>query len=96
MGSSFHAALDIRDALRQDKRAMAGAFRDASGQVLTPDEARDFLFDCLVKGWRVLPMTPVPCDGFSYETGCPGHPHPAAAEAPASEGSAASTTEVTT
>lgn len=77
MSKTVHMCLDIRGALRWGKKKMRGMFKDESGRTLTPDEAEEFLFDCLAKGWRVIPLTHVPCEGFSYETGCPGHPHTA-------------------
>jgi hypothetical protein len=42
------------------------------GTAATRTEAIEWLYDELAKGRRVLPMGP-PCEGFSYETGCPGH-----------------------
>lgn len=37
------------------------------------DEGRAYLKQCLAEGKKVLPIGD-PCEGFSYETGCPGHP----------------------
>lgn len=51
----------------------AGAFSDEQGRTLSWDEAQSYLFDCLAKGWKVIPLTSNPCEGFSYQTGCPGH-----------------------
>lgn len=72
--STVHMCLDIRGALRWGKSQLKGMFTDDTGRALSADEAREHLYDCLAKGWRVIPLTPQPCEGFSYETGCPGHP----------------------
>jgi hypothetical protein len=64
--------LDIRGALRWPKRRLRGLVRDTeTGRYASADEAREWLMDRLVEGKRVLPMCE--CEGFSYETGCPGH-----------------------
>lgn len=38
---------------------------------VTWQEALDYLYDCLAKGWRVIPVGD--CDSFDYQTGCKGH-----------------------
>jgi hypothetical protein len=78
-----HACVDIRGALKLSRRQKAAMFRDKSGRRLTADEAHDALCEHLRKGHLVLPLGK-PCDGFSYVTGCPGHP---AATAEANEAS---------
>jgi hypothetical protein len=42
---------------------------------MTATEGKLFLMECLQKGWEVLPLGQ-PCEGFSYQTGCPGHEQP--------------------
>ena len=67
-----HMCLDIRGALRWPARRLGGMFHTTDGKrFATSDEAREFLMDCLSEGKRVLPIGE--CDGFSFETGCPGH-----------------------
>lgn len=74
MKKRIHMCLDIRGALRWGKTRLRGLFTDDTGRPLSAEEAQEHLYDCLAKGWRVLPLTGTPCNGFSYETGCPGHP----------------------
>jgi hypothetical protein len=72
MGTILHCCIDIRGMLKWSKPKLRGAFRDASGRPLTADEVREHLFDCLAEGKKVLPLGEE-CEGFSYQTGCPGH-----------------------
>ena len=77
--------LDVRGALRNwSDRLMRGVFRDDDGRVLSSAEAREFLFDQVALGRKVIPTGPI-CEGFSYDTGCPGHPTPGDATAAAVE-----------
>jgi hypothetical protein len=65
----IHMCQDIRGALKNwKKKDYQTAF-----PTLSVDEAREHLLDCLAKGWKVLPFGS-PCEGFSYQDGCPGHP----------------------
>jgi hypothetical protein len=50
-------------------------FKDDKGGFLDADAAREALLDNLEAGHKYLPVGPA-CDGFSYETGCPGHDVP--------------------
>lgn len=70
----MHVSVDIRGILEwPDQRKLRKMFRNSeTGKSLTQLEARDFLYDCLAKGWRVLPIGEA-CEGFDYQTGCPGH-----------------------
>lgn len=71
---TLHLAADIRGMLRNhhQKGSLNGVFEDIeTGQKLTDDEAREYLYDCLAKGWKVIPMGD--CDNFDYQTGCKGH-----------------------
>jgi hypothetical protein len=45
-------------------------------------ELRQMLTDELAKGHKVLPIGK-PCEGWSWETGCPGHEAPEEPEATA-------------
>lgn len=82
---SFHVCADIRGMLRWDGRKLNGALLRDDGSKMSADEVREVLYDCLAKGWKVLPVGN-PCEGFSYETGCPGHPaHDATKQEPSHE-----------
>lgn len=71
----MHCCADIRGMLRNYSRkgSLKGVFADnETGRKLSDEEAREYLYDCLAKGWRVLPVGE--CDNFDYQTGCKGHP----------------------
>lgn len=68
----LHLSLDIRGALRWSNRELSEMFRREDGSYLDAAEAWSYLADELAKGRRVLPLSE-DCDGFDYETGCPGH-----------------------
>lgn len=69
-----HACLDVRGALLNwNDRTMRGVFKDDNGRVLSSREAKNVLLDEVAKGHHVIPIGGG-CDGFDYETGCPGHP----------------------
>lgn len=70
----IHMCADIRGMLKNCTRkgSLKRVFMDDTGQWLTDEEARDYLYDCLAKGWRVIPVGD--CDNFDYQTGCKGHP----------------------
>ena len=67
-----HVCLDIRGALSWTKKRLARLMRHESGRWATADEAREALLDEVAKGRKVLPIGE-PCEGFDYQTGCPGH-----------------------
>lgn len=73
MSEVLHVCVDIRGLLKntQFPAGYRNLLIDNDGETLNPEAARDYLMDCLAKGWKVLPMGE--CPGFSYETGCPGH-----------------------
>lgn len=71
--TSMHLCVDIRGMLRWPARKLSRALQHADGRRMSAEEVRETLYDCLAKGWKVLPLGD-PCEGFSYETGCPGHP----------------------
>ncbi|WP_428383722.1 hypothetical protein [Nevskia ramosa] len=70
-----------------------GIFQHDNGSLLTPQEAREELFDRIAKGQHVMPLSPEcggpcmhadkGCVGFNYGEGggCPGYTIPEAAEA---------------
>ena len=71
MSTRIHLCIDIRGLLLRSDRELRGWIKNDEGKVLTAREARLALMDELAKGRKVLPTGP--CEGFSYETGCPGH-----------------------
>lgn len=75
MPKTTHLCMNIRGFMRN--HSFPRGYRDVftnteTGKPLTPHEAREYLFDCLAKGWRVIPLDSS-CEGFDYQTGCPGH-----------------------
>lgn len=71
-----HMCIDVRGALRNYKASLwRGVVSRENGTRMTANEAREWLMDQLAMGRKVIPFGK-PCDGFSYETGCPGHEGP--------------------
>ncbi len=76
MAKAIHVSLDIRGALMNyTARDYKGMFRHDDGSPMTWREAKLTLLDELAKGRRYLPFGV--CEGFDYQTGCPGHELPA-------------------
>ncbi len=73
MSTITHMCVNIRGFMRNAKfpRGYRNVIVNDEGKMLSPEDAREYLFDCLAKGWKVLPLGE--CEGFSHETGCPGH-----------------------
>lgn len=71
MSRVLHLSLDVRGAIE----ARACYPRLVPGRRVT--DRRSWLLDRLAEGKRVLSVNEllggVACDGFSHETGCPGH-----------------------
>lgn len=75
--TTFHMCLHVEGALRNMKpREMEGVFRDSTGRILSPAEARATLKLHAYKGHKVIPCCDaVDCPDFDYHgSGCPGHP----------------------
>jgi hypothetical protein len=68
-GRHIHLCLDIRGAIHNRDGWKSVSAKD--GRKLTKAEAVEWLMDRLAEGKRVLPFGE--CEGFSYQTGCPGH-----------------------
>lgn len=66
-----HMQWNIRGALKRTDKELDGLMEYEDGRKLSGAEARKFLTECLEKGWRVFPVGK--CEGFDYQTGCPGH-----------------------
>ena len=72
----MHMSVNIRGMLDYCKRkSMAGLIIDDDGRELSDKEVRDYLYDHLEKGHKVLPMCDEDeCPDFDYfGGGCPGH-----------------------
>jgi hypothetical protein len=68
----IHLCLDVRGALLNwSDREFKGVFKHDDGRVMSPREAKLALMDEIAKGHKVIPCGP--CEGFDYQTGCPGH-----------------------
>lgn len=70
-----HMSLDIRGCLengRRDKGRSFRGFTNEDGSAATESEVHAFLLDQLAMGRKLLPMSK-DCEGFDYQTGCPGH-----------------------
>lgn len=74
----MHMCLDVAGWLQSHtrKRDYTRMFKRDDGRWMTPDEAKRNLLEVLASGRRLLPLGP--CDGFDYQTGCPGHEKDAA------------------
>lgn len=68
----IHLCISIQGILDQHKRKKIKCLVHENGRPMTDPEAREFLAECLAEGKLVLPMSDE-CEGFSYQTGCPGH-----------------------
>lgn len=69
---TVHCCVDIEGVLRWSDSDLSKLFTE-DGQRKPGRYVRDWLRLQLANGKRVLPMGD-PCEGFSYLTGCPGHP----------------------
>lgn len=68
-----HLSLDIQGFLMNHTRKSdyARMFKHDDGRPMSATEAKTELLNQLSMGRKLLPCGK--CDGFSYETGCPGH-----------------------
>lgn len=70
---TVHMCVGISGVLRWSDKQLSNLFAEDDGTRRPGRYVRDWLKLQLAKGRKVLPMGK-PCEGFSYETGCPGHP----------------------
>lgn len=70
---TIHMCVDISGVLRWPDKDLAKLFKEDDGTHRSGAYVRDWLKLQLAQGKKVLPMGK-PCEGFSYQTGCPGHP----------------------
>ena len=72
VGKIYHVSLDIMSACEWPKSRLRKLLvNTATGRMLTSDEARRVLLQHLSEGRKFLPTGD--CEGFDYQTGCPGH-----------------------
>lgn len=71
-----HVSWSIKGALKLYKRTSMDGLLTVDGKTLNDSEARQFLNECLEKGYECLPMcNSDECPDFDYYgKGCPGHP----------------------
>ena len=69
-----HMCIDVQGCIMgiSSSRKKYSMFDDKNGKPILRETAIRSLLDELGKGRKVIPMGE-PCEGFSYETGCPGH-----------------------
>jgi hypothetical protein len=70
--SIHHMCVNIEGVLRWPDSQLSKLFTE-DGKRKNGRYVRDWLKLQLNQGKRVLPMGEA-CEGFSYQTGCPGHP----------------------
>ncbi len=74
MTHKVHVSVNIQGILARHKRQKIEFFSDDDGNPISDKAAREYINDCLQKGWKLLPCCKIEeCPNFNYETGCPGH-----------------------
>jgi len=68
---TVHMWVDISGVLRWPDKKLSGMFQDEFGNNQPGRVVREYLRIQLAHGKKVLPIGE--CEGFSFETGCPGH-----------------------
>jgi hypothetical protein len=71
MGTLKHICQSVEGALRNWKKRDWNAVAQSNNSTAT--EMENHFWDLHSKGTKVIPIGE-PCEGFSYQTGCPGHP----------------------
>ena len=68
-------SMNLEGVLRNYKGKKINFFNDENGKELTDKEARQYIQECLGKGWKKIPLGGEDnCEGFDYlGGGCPGH-----------------------
>ena len=67
-----HLKMDIKGCLRNNSdKDLKGMFQDDTGKDVPVEKAKEFLNECLSKGWKFIPVGD--CDNFDYQKGCLGH-----------------------
>lgn len=71
-----HMSVDLNGLLKiTGKKSLKGFMTDDNGHVLSDKECRDYIQECLDKGWVCIPLgSSGCCPDFDYfGGGCPGH-----------------------
>jgi hypothetical protein len=66
-----HMSCNIAGLIRNTGKKSMKGFMSDDGREMSNKEVRAYLQDCLNKGYKVIPLGN--CEGFDYQTGCPGH-----------------------
>lgn len=73
MKTLLHLQISLRGALiNWQDREWRNCVKNDQGRTLSPQEVKAYFLDCLSEGKKLIPMDPS-CEGFDYQTGCPGH-----------------------
>lgn len=76
MSRIHHMQIDIAGCLRNHTdRQLGRMFHGEDGSTMTGPQVRDWLRLQLAHGKRLLPCADN-CEGFDFQTGCPGHDVP--------------------
>lgn len=69
-------SLNLEGLLRNHKNKKINIFDKDEGGQASDKEARQYVQECLNKGWKVIPLGGEDCcEGFDFfGGGCPGHP----------------------
>ena len=76
MRTHHHMRIDVRGVLTNwNPRDWRGCVTTRAGRTLTTAEVHEGFLDALAAGKRYVPLGE-PCEGWTDEEGCPGHPLP--------------------
>lgn len=85
MATKRHMSLSVRGVLTNwNDKDLCGVFTYDDGREMSSREAKVFLLEELAKGRLKIPCGDL-CEGYSYQTGCPGHEVPNAVGQAATE-----------
>jgi hypothetical protein len=76
VSKTIHMCMDVKGVLswppKEFNRMFKGSVKRDDGTIMPPEEFRFYLMEELEKGHKVIPLSDK-CEGFDYQTGCPGH-----------------------
>lgn len=70
MKRRIHICQSVEGALKNWKKSEWKSL--AKSNNCTIDEVKEYFWQCMREGKRVIPIGE-PCEGFSFQDGCPGH-----------------------
>lgn len=70
MKRTIHICQSVEGALKNWKKSEWKSL--AKSNNCTIDEVKEYFWQCMREGKRVIPIGE-PCEGFSFQDGCPGH-----------------------